>query len=272
MKRMLAALLVLLALYLPLSPAFAQEENTAPITATVKCEEGAPVYGMPCVKEEPEATIADGERVSVTQLGLSMCRIAVAGGEGYIPSKYLTFAAVSDSETFCVVGAKSSGKLTLREDETTQSKSLGVFPNGTVAITLKTGDVFTYVYAGGKVGYLLTKHLTFFSAREPAQGLVMIYNPKDEDKPINVKLRLQAQKNGLEAGEHPTGLILAALEQGETWCEVEFNGLHGYMMTQYLREQDSFEAAEPEPTTEPKPTATPEPVKTGEGVDWQRDT
>lgn len=244
--RKTAAILLIIGLLASLAtPVFAQEA-VMPITATVRHEGDVPVYPAAIASGEPIATLQDGERVSVSQLGLSFCKVATEQGEGYIPAQCLTFASADKARTYCVVAAKSSGKLTLRKEATTKSDSLGMFPNGTVAVALGPGDVFTYVYIGGKLGYMLTEHLQYTEAVAPAQALAVIINPKAEDKPIAVKLRMRPSRSASEAGEYPSGTEVSVISIQGDWCEVAFDGIYGFMMTEYLQvTQQAEDAAAP---------------------------
>lgn len=205
------------------------------------------------------SSIQKGTQVKVLEMGLSWCKVEVSGKSGYLSTRFLSFSGVSDAEAFAVITAKN-GRLTLREKPSTKSKALGKYNNGNIVAVLEKDKVYTKVALDGKVGYLLTTHLTFSSVREGlATGLVI--NTEDTSGKRTVKLRTAAKMGDNAVAQYKIGTPLVILARGGDWFEVELSGKIGYMMSKYIKEDEAPAAlptATPAATTAPTPTAPPQ--------------
>lgn len=243
-------LFLLILCLLTASTAFSATENQG-LTAQIKSD--VTLLYQPRPDAASLVALQKGAQVKVLDMGLSWCKVEVSGKSGYLSTRFLSFSDVTDAEAFAVITAQN-GRLTLREKPSTKSKALGKYNNGNIVAVLEKDKAYTKVGLDGKVGYLLTTHLTFTSVRESlATGLVM--NAEDASGKRTVKLRTAAKMGDNAVAQYKSGTPLVILARGGDWFEVELSGKIGYMMSKYIQEDASAATL---PTATPAPTALPQ--------------
>jgi uncharacterized protein YgiM (DUF1202 family) len=252
--KMLSLMFALLLLALPALAQVADSKANAGLVTTATLKSAASLLQQPRADAAFVAALNQGDEVQVKQMGLSWC-LAVSGDkEGYVASQLLTFSEVTEAETFAVVSA-NNGRLTLREKDSTKSKALGKYNNGSIVAVIEKGDPFTLVRVDGKEGYLLSDHLTLTGARE-SSGTGVISWPDDPKRVRNIKMRWSGKTGNNVIMNVKTGNEFVLLAQGDDWSEIELLGKVGFMMTKYLL-MDTQPAPSEQAPLEPGATQAP---------------
>lgn len=252
--KMLSLMFALLLLALPALAQVADSKANAGLVTAATLKSAASLLQQPRADAAFVAALNQGDEVQVKQMGLSWC-LAVSGDkEGYVASQLLTFSEVTEAETFAVVSA-NNGRLTLREKDSTKSKALGKYNNGSIVAVIEKGDPFTLVRVDGKEGYLLSDHLTLTGARE-SSGTGVISWPDDPKRVRNIKMRWSGKTGNNVIMNVKTGNEFVLLAQGDDWSEIELLGKVGFMMTKYLL-MDTQPAPSEQAPLEPGATQAP---------------
>lgn len=223
---------------MPTLPVTQDKDMPAP-NAQAKAEgivtlpEGIAMFEMPSTESSILAQLNSGALITVKALGLSWTKVDSAGREGYVPTYALSFAYGSPQPGLAVVTAPG-GKLTLRQEMTTKSKALGTVPSGRAVVLLAKGKTFSLVRFEGKEGYVLTAHL----AEETADrnlGMLTEVVPAEGRTTANVRLRAEPDRQAPTYTSVKNGRSVVVKETGDGWSAIEFEGYHGYMMSEYLK-------------------------------------
>lgn len=108
-------------------------------------------------------SFANGSRIRVMTYGDSWCRVQAGDLYGYMSTRYLVMdvsPSPSPSGFRAVVNNPGSGQLlNLREQPSTNSRSLGQYGNGTSITVVGVGTEWHRVSIGGTVGYMMAKYV-----------------------------------------------------------------------------------------------------------------
>lgn len=126
------------------------------------------------------------------------------------------------------VYAPSSGRASLREAADNSSKVLAQCTAGTVVTVLEIGKTHSKVDVDGQVGYLRNDCLGYSAVKE-GQVLTGILVGGS-----NINVRGGADKDSYRIGQWPSGTQVTVYGVHGNWCEVEFNGVHGWVATKYV--------------------------------------
>lgn len=126
------------------------------------------------------------------------------------------------------VYAPSSGKATIREAANNDSQALAQCGAGTVVTVLEVGATHTLVDADGQSGYLRNDclHYTAIPPEQRLQG-TLIGNQ-------NINVRSDADKESCRIAQWPAGTQVTVYGVEGNWCEVEYDGMHGWVATKYI--------------------------------------
>lgn len=126
------------------------------------------------------------------------------------------------------VYAPNFGKASLRESADNSSKALAQCDAGTVVVVLEIGKTHSLVDVDGQVGYLRNDCLGYSALREEQvlTGMLM-----GSDK-INV--RGGADKDSCRVAQWPAGTQVTIYGVDGNWCEVEYDGVHGWVASKYV--------------------------------------
>lgn len=201
--------------------------------AVVLKEGGSSLFELPATESAVLEPLDPGSVLTLVLLGQTWCKVKTPGHEGYVPTQDLGFA-FGDVQTGIAIVTAPGGKLTLRAEMTTKSKALTSVPSGRAVLLLAKGDNFSLVRFEGKEGYVLTAHI---KEVEPSASLGTYTQVKslDEKREANVRLRGEPKRNATEYTKVKSGLSLVVLEVKEDWSQVEYEGYHGWMMSDYLK-------------------------------------
>ncbi len=198
----------------------------------------------------------NGTLLYAADLGNGWSYVTVNGLNGYMMNKYL---AVSSSDitpapatpvpvpadaTMMVVSTGNSGKLHLRENMSTDAASLGLYPNGTQVAVIYNYGAWAYVNVAGKTGFMMTRYLVTQSGTAvtptPAPDVTAaplftatVHHPNNSFVYLRATTNSESTTNVI--CQVPSGSAVTVVEWGDWWSKIRYNGLEGYMVTQYLK-------------------------------------
>ncbi len=176
----------------------------------------------------------------------------------------------SASGALTAVVSTTGGSLKFRAKASTASSVIvyAYIPNGTRLEIKSRGSTWCTAVYNGKTGYVMTEYLTFDQSKTPTAkptekaatptpagpGSVTAFVKTSNGGSLNLRSAARSGNNIITT--IPYGAKVTVTARGSTWSAVIYNGVSGYVMSQYL----AFEAvvtATPQATA--KPTATPKP-------------
>ena len=249
MKKRLIALLLVLALLIPVGVASAAtwyRVNTSSLKVRYLPDDSANVLGS--YRKDYACT------VSSTKDGWSYVTFS-NGTEGYVLAKYITKA--------------SSYKAWVTKDDTSMRKgpdgnfsAVATLAKGTKVTVLSHGSKYDYVSAGDLgSGYimngLLSKKQVKASGNQSTSNVATdanytayVFNAGYR----TVNLRQSASTNSPVIAEYPSGTQVQVIYHSVEWDKVQVDGHEGWMMTRFL----STSVPAPTPVVDPSAPAEPE--------------
>ncbi len=204
-------------------------------TATVRAG-SLRLRSAPSVSGSILGTYGTGTTVTVLLKGNVFWQVRVNGKTGFMDSSYLTEGAspqpdvtpIPSHEGYALVNGNS--KLNLRKTASTSAGVSAVLSPGTRLDILIQGETWckVRVSATGKTGYVMTKYITLYNL--PAAASRTVTNPG-----TYVNLRSGAGTGYPVTRQVWDGSVVTVLIPGDTWCQVRWGTLTGYMMTRFLK-------------------------------------
>ena len=249
MKKRLIALLLVLALLIPVGVASAAtwyRVNTSSLKVRYLPDDSANVLGS--YRKDYACT------VSSTKDGWSYVTFS-NGTEGYVLAKYITKA--------------SSYKAWVTKDDTSMRKgpdgnfsAVATLAKGTKVTVLSHGSKYDYVSAGDLgSGYIMNGLLS--KKQVKASGNASTSNVATDANYTayvfnagyrTVNLRQSASTNSPVIAEYPSGTQVQVIYHSVEWDKVQVDGHEGWMMTRFL----STSVPAPTPVVDPSAPAEPE--------------
>ncbi len=170
------------------------------------------------------------------------------------------------------------GSLNLRQGAATNAKVLASIPDGSRLTLVQQGSTWSTVIYNGQAGYVMTKFLVITSS--PATAVPTAtpgypsYTPSGSVIQALVvtgggtlNLRETPATSARVIAEIPYGTWITVTLRGDTWSAVYYNGMNGYVMSQYLSFGASIPTAVPTaaPVTQAPVSADTALVTTGGG-------
>ena len=190
-------------------------------------------FGLTLVKE-------DGSEFPVTLEVLGTAQCVVFDGESLITVntadlRWDTVDPVEEHQRLAAIYAPKTGQATLRASASSSAKSLDQCKDGRLVVVLKVGSVYTRVLYEGKEGCVLTDALTFYGVamEEDFAIATLSYEGRtDTSATISVYTSEAASRR---IDQWRVGNEVAVLEKGDSWSEIEIDGWHGFVKTEYLQ-------------------------------------
>ncbi len=173
--------------------------------------------------------------VEVLYVGLGRSRIAYAGEQFMVNTCDLAWAMdVPAEQALAVVNANRAGYAALRANTSTKSFVMDHCITGSVVRVLSSGKNWTKVDYRGTRGYVLTSSLVFHSnsLRSYETGKICIDGRTTGRSTINI--RANAKNNSRILGDYVLGTPLTIFTRNDKWCEVDVEGWHCYILTEYV--------------------------------------
>lgn len=209
------------------------------ISATVHTNTGVGLNmrEAPSLSGKLIATAADKAAVNVLQKGAEWSRVAYDGKEGFMATRYLSFAPaapVTPSGIAAVVNnPRDTQVLNLREKPSLDARVLAYYRNGViVTVTDKQTEWCKVLTPDGKNGYMMTKFLKLSDT--PAAPVTATTMNVNGGSYVNFR-SAPSLKDAYIQGRVPVNTSVTVLERGTDWCKVEVDGKTGYLSTWFLK-------------------------------------
>jgi len=221
-------------------------------------------------------TIPQYTKVSVlANFDETWCKTQYGSVTGYTMSEYLTTTEpeeasedASESESYSVTAWVNTpeGSLNLRSEPS--GDVLSTIPQyAKVTVLTDIQDTWCKVQYGTIVGYVMSEYLTTVEPEEEPEA-------EDGDDTYPITAWVNTPEGSLNLRKVPNGNVLTTIPQyaevlvfsdmAETWCQTQYDGITGYVVSKYLTTDDPQQEAETDgasDTTEESITAwvnTPE--------------
>lgn len=196
-------------------------------------------------------TIPQYASIPILEKGAAWCKTVYGGDTGYVMTQFLTFSGdpapiVSLVPTPQPSGASarvttSSGSLNLRSSPHSSAPILRTIPQNDMVSVLDQGAEWCRVAYNGTTGYVMSRYLTFSGGDPSASESTVRLTPLDPPVPARIMSTAGSLnlRDGCSTGanilmEMPKYDMLLVTALSETWCAVNYEGIFGYCMTQYL--------------------------------------
>ncbi|MBQ7455967.1 MAG: SH3 domain-containing protein [Clostridia bacterium] len=135
--------------------------------------------------------------------------------------------------------APNTGECSLRATASDSGKLLKKAKAGRLVIALEKKGNYTKILYGDQEGWVLTTCLKFYDAdAQPLGAATLVYSQDKPNVRTTVNIRGKASKDGAKIAEWDTGTLLTVWSQSGGWCEVEYNGLRGWVMEQFISPEE----------------------------------
>jgi len=176
-------------------------------------------------------TIPRGAQVGVIEWGDSWSHVSYESYSGYAMSTYLRREGQSSESTVPSAGSAivntTSGSLNLRQSPDAGAGVIVTIPKGDQVEVLVQGSEWTQVRWNGHTGYVMSRYLSFGTSSATTSAWVATSGGQ-------LNLRETASAWAAVLASIPNGAEITVTEKGESWCRVSWQGLTGYVMTDYL--------------------------------------
>ena len=236
--------------------------------------------------------IPNGTQLPILSRGSVWCMTIYQGQTGYVMTSFLRFAqnqpviaptalptAVPSYNTSTATVHTGGGSLNLREQPRANAKILTTIPDGTQLQLTSRDSAWCGVRYLGYTGYVMTAFLVFSgsatvpqltAAPTPASSGKTAYTALITTSGGAVNLRQEASSAARVLSAIPNAASVTVYSRGETWSQVSYNGVTGYVMTRYLTFLGSvlLENADAEDEDPSAFTRTLKKGMTGQDVAW----
>ena len=168
------------------------------------------------------------------------------GKTGYMHADYLTVTGAInggqlEENTAATIVSGNGKPVRLRSGPSVNYPIIASYAVGTKLTILSTGGTWSKVRVNGRTGYMMNEYLkpsatgstgNTGSNSGTAAGSYTAYVVSQNGK--TVVLRSGPSKQYEALASYKVGQKVTVKSYGATWCQVNINGLDGYMMTQFL--------------------------------------
>lgn len=183
----------------------------------------------------PVQSLAEGEPITLVQLGTWTTMVEYQGQVTAIPTTALLAGSdVPMEQRLATILAPSNGKCTMREFALEDSRPLQTVMAGTIVVVLAPGDGWTLVWVNGLGGYVRTDCLQFHAPVTEIVGHAEIVRDGRTDGKQTVTLHHIPSSYAPKLVSWPTGTQVTVLAAEKGWCEVEANGVRGFIRERHL--------------------------------------
>lgn len=192
----------------------------------------------PTATAEPAPPVKlNDKEVQISQLGVETSIVILEGEKQTIATADLVFSQDSkDDKHTAVIYAPNTGKCTLRSRGADNGAALKQCKAGIVVGVLEYGSKYTNINYKGNVGYVLTSCLKFYKKDVQSIGTgTIIYSKDKPNVKTTINVRNKTDKASAKVAEWNTGTEVIIFSHSDGWYEVEYNGIHGYIMDTYIK-------------------------------------
>lgn len=214
-------------------------ENTSPlepgeVEAVVQCIDATlPLFAAADASSAVLAYIPRGESIVVTQRSTPFSQARYGTLTGYVATVSLSFPG-DDQEATIQAYARvttASGSLNLRALPQTGSRILRTIPRNSLVGVLEEGSEWCRVIYESSMGYVMRSFLTFESNVSSGDGTLyaVVTTPSG-----TLNLRAVPSRNAQVLCTIDPYTRLPVLEKGASWSKVNYGGVIGYVMNEFL--------------------------------------
>ena len=155
-------------------------------------------------------------------------------------SEALSWLTAAPEAKLGYIYAPNTGRCTLRSDPSDNSRALMQCKTGVIVTILESDQWHTKVDYQGIQGYVINGCVSMYSFRDRIAGRGVLHLRGNTDGKSLINIRSAARKDAAIVAKWPTGmetLVFDAQNSSyvpEGWVEIEAEGLHGYVMTEYI--------------------------------------
>lgn len=192
----------------------------------------------PTATAEPAPPVKlNDKEVQISQLGVETSIVVLEGEKQTIATADLVFSQDSkDDKHTAVIFAPNTGKCTLRSKGADNGAALKQCKAGIIVGVLEYGSKYTKINYQGNVGYVLTSCLKFYKKDVQSIGTgTIIYSKDKPNVKTTINVRNKTDKASAKVAEWNTGTEVIIFSHSDGWYEVEYNGIHGYIMDTYIK-------------------------------------
>ena len=191
-----------------------------------------------------KSSYPNGTKVTITgQVGSWYSVIAPDGLTGYMLGDYLqvsTGSGTVSADSTAYVTSANGLNVRLRSGPGKGYSILAAYAPGTKCTILAAGNNWCRIQIGSLTGYMMTQFLTNKAAPTVQPAPVnpdgyQVWVTSGNGKGVN--LRSGPGKNYSSIGFYSVGTEALMITKGKTWSYIRVGNRYGYMMTQYLTEQ-----------------------------------
>lgn len=249
----------------------AELEGESEYTATVTSAAGTPLMDSAYGTSNTMTTLPNGAKVTVNAKEGNCYLVTYGSLIGYVSAADVNHnggfdnAASAPTKLYGYGKVVNSNALNLRSAPTTTgSNVLTTVPGKTVLPIFSMSGQWAYVQYGLRVGYVSMDYIQLVNA-EQNNSIVSPTQAPNEQQNLRARvtttngslnLRKKADSKAAVLTTIPQYTVIDVLENMGTWCEVVYNGHHGFVMSKFL----TF--VKDEPTTPATPVPTPTIVPT----------
>lgn len=191
-------------------------------------------------------TIPEKAAFTVLEYGSDWCKAQYGSTVGYVMTKFVRLASdpapVTPTPTTPVTPAGQatvqtpSGSLNMRVNPWVGASRIRLIPRKAVVDILVYGSEWCYVRYKGDEGYVMTKFLSVGSGGGSSSGgssTATFAQVVTGGGGLN--LRKKASTGSTRLLIIPEGMLVQVQSKGSEWCKVTFNGVTGYVKTNFLK-------------------------------------
>lgn len=183
-------------------------------------------------------TDAEGQSHAATiiTLGLGISEIRANGEVMRVPTSTLSWdTEAPDDKVLGIVNANKQGYATLRSKASKKAFVMDRCITDSVVRIISYGKNWCMVDYQGMRGYLLTDTLNFYSnePREFKNGCIS-FRGKTSGSKNTIHTRAAAKSSSRQLGEYPVGTPVAVFSSDEKWSEIDIDGYHCYVMSEFV--------------------------------------
>ncbi len=185
------------------------------------------------------AKLPHGTKVTVVKNDGSWCQVTYNGQTGFIMTSYLLISGTAEpaptperpTEQTLTAQIKIDGNsVTIYNEGNELADMVGTIENGATVTVNVYGMTWCQVRYLELTGYVKTKDLSFAGSSQDQTGEKATVTTQSG----SLNLRSKSSAGSSILCTVPRLTVLSVLQRGETWCQVTYNGLTGYVMTLYL--------------------------------------
>ena len=180
---------------------------------------------------------ADGDlqEVTLVVMGVARSRVKLNGVEITVDTCDLDWVSEApEKKKIAVVDAPIQGNVSIREKTSTKAFKMGQITTGEVVRVVSVKKSWTMVDYYGTRGWVLTSALKFY-ANEPREYQTGLISVKGRTKGTDtVWIRSEAKNSSRHLKEFRQGTPLVIFEMGPKWTEVDVEGWHCYILSEYV--------------------------------------